>query len=221
VGEGGQTQPANLLRWAGLLAMLLALALALMLLTGAPGKGDAPGGAPTEKEQATEEAETSEETTKLTGEVATTTDPEGDTEYDLRTSEGRVFELSAGPPWFYEEDYPLESFVGETVTVTGEVETNQNKVTICHKDHATITVDEHAWPAHRDRHGDTMGACSAQEAREEASEEEQNKLELEVFSVTTGDGQTTEIRSPGKPPWAGGPKAVGEKHPGFGKRDDE
>jgi len=213
-----------LLQWAGLLAVLLALALALMLLTGAPGKGDAPG-APTEKkatedkQQATEGGEASEETTKVTGEVATTTDPEGDTEYAIRTSEGRVFELSAGPPWFYEEDYPLEPFVGERVTVTGEVETNQNKVTICHKGHVTITVDEHAWPAHHDRHGDTMGACSAQEAREEASDE--SKSEIEVFSITTGDGQTTEISSPGKPPWAGGPKAVGEKHPGFGKGDDE
>jgi len=45
----------------------------------------------------------------------------------LRTSEGRAFELSAGPPWFYKEGYPLEPFVGETVTVTGEIETNQNK----------------------------------------------------------------------------------------------
>ena len=34
---------------------------------------------------------------------------------------------------------------------------------------------------------------------------------FEVFSV---DG--TVIRSPGKPPWAGGPAVVGEKHPGFG-----
>ena len=42
---------------------------------------------------------------------------------------------------------------------------------------------------------------------------------LEVVS-TTGDGQTTEIRSLGKPPWAGGPKAVGEKHPGFGKGEE-
>ena len=218
-------QLASFLRWVGLSAALVALALVVMLVAGAPGKGDAPE-PPTDKKAAEEEAakevsssDTSEETTKVSGEVAATTDPEGDTEYTLRTSEGRVFELSAGPPWFYEEGYPLEPFVGETVTVTGEVETNQNKVTICHKGHVTITVDEHAWPAH-DRHGDTMGACSAQEAREEASEEKETKPELEVFSITSGDGQTTEIRSPGKPPWAGGPKAVGEKHPGFGKDEE-
>jgi hypothetical protein len=38
------------------------------------------------------------------------------------------------------------------------------KVTICHHTHSkthptvTITINQHAWPAHQ-RHGDTMGAC--------------------------------------------------------------
>jgi hypothetical protein len=35
------------------------------------------------------------------------------------------------------------------------------KVTICHKGWVTIRVAWAAWPAHRDRHGDTMGPCSA------------------------------------------------------------
>jgi len=33
------------------------------------------------------------------------------------------------------------------------------------------------------------------------------------FEVYTVNG--TAVRSPGKPPWAGGPKVVGEKHPGY------
>ena len=65
-----------------------------------------------------------------------------------------------------------------------------------------------------------MDACSAQVVREEASEEEENKPELEVFSITTGDGQTMEICSLGKRPWAGGPQAVGEKHQGFGNGEE-
>jgi hypothetical protein len=65
-----------------------------------------------------------------------------------------------------------------------------------------------------------MGACSAQEVGEEASEEKVNKPELESFSITTGVGQTTEIYSLGKPPWAGGPQAVGEKHRGFGNSEE-
>ena len=53
-----------------------------------------------------------------------------------------------------------------------------------------------------------------------APEEKENKPELEVFSITTGDGQTMEICSLGKPPWAGGPQAVGEKHQGFGNGEE-
>ncbi|HZG69305.1 MAG TPA: hypothetical protein VEZ12_21405, partial [Herpetosiphonaceae bacterium] len=40
--------------------------------------------------------------------------------------------------------------------------------------------------------------------------------EIDVYTVTL-NGQTTVIRAAGKPPWAGGPKAVGGKHPGHGK----
>ena len=37
--------------------------------------------------------------------------------------------------------------------------TGGERVTICHQDRVTITVDSHAWAAH-ERHGDTMGSCS-------------------------------------------------------------
>ena len=37
----------------------------------------------------------------------------------------------------------------------------QGKVTICHKGWVTIRVSWAAWPAHLNRHDDTMGACSA------------------------------------------------------------
>jgi hypothetical protein len=56
--------------------------------------------------------------------------------------------------------------------------------------------------------------------REEVSGEKENKPELEVFSITTGDGQTMEICSLDKPPWAGGPQAVGEKHQSFGNGEE-
>ena len=38
----------------------------------------------------------------------------------------------------------------------------------------------------------------------------QGSTDIDVLSI---DGKA--IRAPGRPPWAGGPKAVGEKHPGF------
>jgi uncharacterized protein YgiM (DUF1202 family) len=37
-------------------------------------------------------------------------------------------------------------------------DTSDHKITLCHKGHVTITVDEHAWPAH-ERHGDGREAC--------------------------------------------------------------
>ncbi len=39
---------------------------------------------------------------------------------------------------------------------------------------------------------------------------------IDVFTITSS-GSTTTLRSAGKPPWAGGPKAVGAKHPGSAK----
>lgn len=111
-------EPVSLFRWAGLLVALLALALTAMLLGTPASKGDAPG-------PPTEEADERQQLTQVTGEVRTTMDADGNIEYTLRTDDGREIELDAGPPWFYgEEDYPLEPFVGKTVTVSGESGTN-------------------------------------------------------------------------------------------------
>ena len=74
---------------------------------------------------------------------------------------GTIYTLEAGPPWFFDEGaYPLDPYVGKSVTVVGE------------KAEGSIDVD--------------------------------------VISV---DGKA--LREPGKPPWAGGWKVVGERHPGW------
>jgi len=40
--------------------------------------------------------------------------------------------------------------------------------------------------------------------------------EFEVYTVSSSDGKVvTPVRAEGKPPWAGGPKVVGERHPGY------
>ena len=70
-----------------------------------------------------------------------------------------VYELEAGPWWFWGDDHPLAPFVGHAVAISGRAE---------------------------GEHG------------------------VEVFSANG-----TTIREPGRPPWAGGPKVVGEKHPGW------
>jgi len=143
------------LSWVGITGLLLALATILLL--GTMGKGS------------TQEESESEQLVEKTGTVGTAQDPDGDTEYTL-TADGGVFNLGAGPAWFYDGNHPLAPLVGKTVTVTGE--SGIGKKT--------------------------------------------GKPEIDVYSVTS-DGQTTQIRSSGKPPWAGGPQVVGPKHPGFGE----
>ena len=95
----------------------------------------------------------------LQGAVGTRTDEDGDTVYTL-TVNGTVYDLEAGPPWFFGDNHPLKGLVGKSVTIEGD------------QAEGTTTVD-----------------------------------------VRVADGKT--LREPGKPPWAGGWKVVGEKHPGW------
>jgi hypothetical protein len=95
----------------------------------------------------------------LEGTVGTRTDEDGDTVYTLTVS-GTVYELEAGPPWFWGDDHPLKGLVGKTVTIEGD------------QPEGSTTIE-----------------------------------------VRVADGKT--LREPGKPPWAGGWKVQGEKHPGW------
>ena len=84
------------------------------------------------------------------------------------------------------------------------------KVTICHKGHVTITVAMVAWLRAHQRHGDTMGPCSAaavKAAKIKAAKVKAAKLKGKQSQVTTEDTTTTSSGSPGK---AHGPK--GPKH---------
>lgn len=96
----------------------------------------------------------------LNGTIETAAGDDGETVYSL-TDGGKSYTLEAGPRWFFEGGaYPLDPFVGESVTVEGEVA--------------------------------------------------EGSTEVDVISVNG-----TALREAGKPPWAGGWKRVGEKHPGW------
>jgi hypothetical protein len=94
----------------------------------------------------------------ITGTVETSTDAEGETAYTL-TDGGKTYTLGAGPKWFFEE-YPLQKYVGQSVTIDGELK--------------------------------------------------EGTTEVDVLAVNG-----TALRAAGKPPWAGGWKVVGERHPGW------
>jgi hypothetical protein len=83
----------------------------------------------------------------------------------------------------------------------------QGKVTICHKGHVTIRVAMVAWFRAHQRHGDTMGPCSA--AAVKAAKLKAAKLKAKHSQVTAGTAG-----SKGKSHGSNGPKqtssSVGE-----------
>lgn len=88
-------------------AALASLALASVALAQDPTESEAPEPAPV--------IETRE------GTVESTQDADGRAEYQLSDGSS-VIELGVGPPWFYGDNHPLAGLVGQSVTVTGEVD---------------------------------------------------------------------------------------------------
>ncbi|MDP9351195.1 MAG: hypothetical protein M3P51_06620 [Chloroflexota bacterium] len=115
--------------------------------------------------QAQVAAESVDTVVELTGRISTRTDSDGEKEYSIIV-DGKAIRLDAGPHGFYGDAYPLESYPGKTVTVTGE-------------------------------HG------SGRKPEQGRSAEKDKGSGLDVLSVTR-DGKTAQIRSTGKPSWAGG-----------------
>ena len=141
-------QRRQLLRGLGTVA-LLAL-FTVPVLAGGQGKANAPGQA---KDKVAKAPIT------ISGTIEVTTDENGNDTYTLADG-GTTYTLEAGPPWFFRNNHPLKPFVGQSVTVDGEVA--------------------------------------------------EGGTEVEVVAVNG-----TALREPGKPPWAGGWKVVGERHPGW------
>lgn len=129
-------------------AALIAVALAVPALAGQPSSPPGQAKAKVEKSPIT-----------LNGTIQSSTDADGEAIYTL-TDGGTTYTLEAGPKWFFGDDYPLDPYVGQDVTVEGEIA--------------------------------------------------EGSTEVDVRSV---DG--TALRGEGKPPWAGGWKRVGERHPGW------
>jgi hypothetical protein len=138
----------QLLTGLGIVALLVAVAVPV--LAGAQGKQNAPGQAKDKVEKAP---------ITISGTVEAATDADGHDAYTLRDG-GTTYTLEAGPSWFFGKDHPLKPYVGQSVTIDGEVA--------------------------------------------------EGGTEVEVISVNG-----TALREPGKPPWAGGWKVVGERHPGW------
>jgi hypothetical protein len=121
------------------------------------GQGNGNGNGPPDKAGKPDKDHAPEHPVTVTGVVKAASGDEGG--YTL-TVGSTVYELSAGPKWWWGDNNPLAKVVGKTVKIDGE--------------------------------------------------QEEGSTEVDVLSI---DG--TAIRAPGKPPWAGGWKVVGPKHPGW------
>ena len=83
------------------------------------------------------------------------------------------------------------------------------KVTICHKQHVTIRVATVAWFRGHQRHGDTMGPCSAaavKAAKIKAAKVKAAKLKAKQSQVSTEGTATNSSASNGKAHAPKGPK---------------
>ncbi len=128
----------------------LALAVAVPAIAGA-GKAGAPG---------QNKAKVAKAPITISGTIESSTDADAKKAYTL-TDGGKTYRLEAGPAWFFDAgSYPLDKYVGDSVTIVGEIAEGSD--------------------------------------------------EVDVISVNG-----TALRDPGKPPWAGGWKVVGERHPGW------
>lgn len=69
-------------------------------------------------EKATKEAKTPEVAITVTGTVQQSTDGKGRPTFTL-TADGKTWDLSAGPPWYWGDKNPLAAYIGKSVTVAG------------------------------------------------------------------------------------------------------
>lgn len=143
-----QTPPMQTsVRRSRLLAVALAAGSLALVVAAVPvlGQGAAPaaGGqaaaaAPTEKPgKGPKASKTPETPVTLTGTVGTRTEADGGTVYTL-TVGSRVYDLSAGPAWFWGDANPLKASVGKTVTIAGEQADDTTEVDVVSVDGTAI-----------------------------------------------------------------------------------
>lgn len=73
----------------------------------------------------------------LSGKVGTRTDADGASVYTL-TVGSKVYDLEAGPPWFWGATHPLAPYVGKTATITGEQAKGSTSIDVLTVDGKTI-----------------------------------------------------------------------------------
>jgi hypothetical protein len=107
-------------------ALVAAAALALPVLAASPSPSAGPkahgnGNGPVAKP---DKSHAPEAPITVHGTIAKGTDGQGRATYTLQAN-GKTYDLSIGPPWFWGDKNPLEAYVGKTVTVAGDAEASE------------------------------------------------------------------------------------------------
>jgi hypothetical protein len=123
-------------RQLGFVAIVVALALAVAIPVYAAG----PSGSPTPPGQSKPDtspkpgkgnqgAKTPEVAVTVTGTVQQGKDDRGRPTFTL-TANGKTWELSAGPPWYWGDKNPLKAYAGKSVTVAGSTHQGSSEIDV-------------------------------------------------------------------------------------------
>ena len=127
----------NSKRWRVLLvggAMVVALAIAIPVMGadpspsgGPPGQSKPPKAAKPDK--AAKAAKTPEVAVTVQGTVSKGTDKDGHPAYTV-TADGKTWELSAGPSWYWGDKNPLDVYVGKSVSIAGSAHEGETELDV-------------------------------------------------------------------------------------------
>ncbi len=114
-----------------LVGLVTALAIAIPVLAASPTpSGGPPGQAkPDKSPRADKAAKGPEVAVTVTGTVAQTTDDQGRPAFTV-TGNGKTWDLSAGPSWYWGDKNPLKAFAGKSATIVGTSHAGGNELDV-------------------------------------------------------------------------------------------
>jgi hypothetical protein len=118
-------------------AMVVALAIAIPVLGADPSPSAGPPGQskpdksanPNKPDKAPKAAKTPEVAVTVQGTVTKGTDDKGRPTYSV-TANGKTWELSAGPSWYWGDKNPLNAYVGKSVSVAGSTHEGETELDV-------------------------------------------------------------------------------------------
>ena len=118
-------------------AILATLAIAIPVMGADPSPSAGPPGQttadkspnPNKPDKAAKAAKGPEVAVTIKGTVTKGTDDTGRPTYSV-TADGKTWELSAGPSWYWGDKNPLNAYVGKSVSITGSTHTGETELDV-------------------------------------------------------------------------------------------